>query len=143
MSGLAVSLPSTGYVALPTKLAPRLTRSAADCIYLRKGSSQVQTDAPAKPTFGENAMPLTFPNISRSFDKSRNGVRFSGYDGMFEVRFLIEANALRTTSQACRSEAECLSVFDASRTAILKAAAKAYGRGGKDRYTLSADDIRR
>ncbi|MBB2672903.1 UNVERIFIED_ORG: hypothetical protein GGE44_002465 [Rhizobium esperanzae] len=41
-------------------------------------------------------MTLTFPNKSRSFDESRNAVRFSGYDGMFEVRFLVEANALRT-----------------------------------------------
>lgn len=88
-------------------------------------------------------MTLTFPNRSRSFDERRNAVRFSGYDGMFEVRFLIEANALRTASQAARSEAECLRAFDMAREAILDAATHAYGRGGKDRHTLTARDIRR
>ncbi|MBX5023930.1 DUF1488 domain-containing protein [Rhizobium lentis] len=88
-------------------------------------------------------MTLTFPNRSRSFDESRNAVRFSGYDGMFEVRFLIEANALRTASQAARSEDECLRAFDMARDAILDAATHAYGRGCKDRHTLTARDIRR
>jgi imidazolonepropionase-like amidohydrolase len=86
---------------------------------------------------------LTFPNKSRSFDESRNAVRFSGYDGMFEVRFLVEANALRTASQPGRSEDECLRAFDMAREIILEAATHAYGRGGKDRYTLTAQDIRR
>lgn len=88
-------------------------------------------------------MALIFPNRSRSFDDNRKAVRFSGYDGMFEVRFLIEASALRSASQPSRSEAECLRAFDAARDLILKAAHYAYGRGGRDRYTLSADDIRR
>ncbi|MBX4957562.1 DUF1488 domain-containing protein [Rhizobium lentis] len=88
-------------------------------------------------------MTLTFPNRSRSFDESRDAVRFSGYDGMFEVRFLIEANALRTASQAARSEDECLRAFDMARDAILDAATHAYGNGGKDRHTLTARDIRR
>ncbi len=88
-------------------------------------------------------MTLTFPNKSRSFDVSRNAVRFSGYDGMLEVRFLVEANALPTKSRSGRSEDECLRAFDMAREVILKAATHAYGRGGKDRYTLTAQDIRR
>lgn len=88
-------------------------------------------------------MTLAFPNKSRSFDESRNAVRFSGYDGMLEVRFLIEASALRTASEASRSEGECLRAFDMARAAILEAAIHAYGRGGKDRYTLTAQDIYR
>lgn len=88
-------------------------------------------------------MSLIFPNKSRSFDEGRDGVRFSGYDGMFEVRFLIEASALRSIAQTGRTEAECLSAFDAARPAILEAASGVYGRGGKDRYTLTEKDIRR
>ncbi len=87
-------------------------------------------------------MPLIFPNRSRSFDESRNGVRFTGYDGMFEVKFLIEASALRTASAVSRSEDECLRAFDSARDTILKAASNVYGRGGKDRYTLTAEDVR-
>jgi hypothetical protein len=89
------------------------------------------------------AMALIFPNRSRSFDDNRKVVRFSGYDGMLEVRFLIDASALRTASQPSRSEAECLRAFDEARDLVLKAAHYAYGRGGRDRYTLSVDDIRR
>ncbi|MBB3447258.1 DUF1488 domain-containing protein [Rhizobium sp. BK379] len=88
-------------------------------------------------------MPLIFPNKSRSFDEGRDGVRFSGYDGMFEVRFLIETSALRSISQTSRTEAECLSAFDAARPAILEAASGVYGRGGKDRYTLTEKDVHR
>ena len=39
-------------------------------------------------------MALSFPNPSRSFDESRKGVRFVGHDGVFEVPFFIEADAL-------------------------------------------------
>ncbi len=33
-------------------------------------------------------MTLAFPNTARSFDDVRKAVRFFGYDGMFEIRFL-------------------------------------------------------
>ena len=39
-------------------------------------------------------MSLAFPNPSRSFDEVRNAVRFIGHDGMFEVPFFVEADAL-------------------------------------------------
>lgn len=39
-------------------------------------------------------MTLIFPNSSRSFDEKRNAVRFLGHEGMFEVRFFVEADAL-------------------------------------------------
>ena len=41
-------------------------------------------------------MTLSFPNISRSFDNARNVIRFTGYDGMFEVRFFVETGAFST-----------------------------------------------
>jgi hypothetical protein len=42
-------------------------------------------------------MTLDFPNPSRSFDEARNAVRFTGHDGMFEVPFFIETDALAST----------------------------------------------
>ena len=47
-------------------------------------------------------MALNFPNPSRSFDESRKGVRFVGHDGVFEVPFFIEADALVKASKAAR-----------------------------------------
>jgi hypothetical protein len=81
-------------------------------------------------------MALIFPNRSRSFDETKNGVRFSGYDGMFEVRFLIEASALKQTT-----EAQCLSAFDSARGAVQKAATKLYERRRGNNFTLSAQDF--
>jgi hypothetical protein len=34
-------------------------------------------------------MTLLFPNSSRSLDKKRNAVRFTGHDGVFEVRLFV------------------------------------------------------
>ena len=39
-------------------------------------------------------MTLAFPNTARSFDEVRKAVRFFGHDGMFEIRFFVEAEAL-------------------------------------------------
>jgi hypothetical protein len=47
---------------------------------------------------------LAFPNPSRSFDEVRNAVRFIGHDGMFQIRFFVEAGAL-TKSDAARKRA--------------------------------------
>jgi hypothetical protein len=94
-------------------------------------------------------MILGFPNRSRSFDKARNAVRFSGYDGMLEVSFFVEAAALiRATDKFGKpmtTEAECLAGFDSARDAIQRAAAKAYSKGRRGTgniYTLTAVDLR-
>ena len=39
-------------------------------------------------------MTLTFPNRSRSYDEAGQRIRFLGHDGMFEVPFAIEIEAL-------------------------------------------------
>lgn len=88
-------------------------------------------------------MSLIFPNKSRSFDDNRKAVRFSGYDGMLEVRFLIEATALGSSNHPSRSETECLNAFDAARASILEAASHAYSRRRKKSYILTAEDIHR
>lgn len=91
-------------------------------------------------------MTLAFPNPSRSFDEARNAVRFTGHDGMFEIRFFVEADALTQSDGALRgageSETKYLSAFDALRTSIQDVARKAYSHGRRDSYTLTAADFR-
>lgn len=90
-------------------------------------------------------MTLQFPNRSRSFDEARNAVRFSGYDGMFEVRFFVEAAALAVGESAppgsASPEARCLLAFDALRASIQDVAREAYSYGRRDTYTLTAADF--
>jgi hypothetical protein len=95
---------------------------------------QVLEDATASKD--RNGMSLIFPNRSRSFDDTKNAVRFSGYDGMFEVKFLVEAAALNSTN-----ETGCLNAFDNSRTAIQKAATKLYASRRGSSFTLSSQDL--
>lgn len=86
-------------------------------------------------------MTLVFPNPSRSFDETRKAVRFIGYDGMMQVPFLVEAGALSISGKSAVSEADCLTAFDAARSAIHKVAQKAYSRGCHTPYTLTATDF--
>jgi hypothetical protein len=83
-------------------------------------------------------MALNFPNRSRSFDEVRRAVRFLGYDGMFEVQFLVQAEALVSSSEV--TSADCLAAFDAARDSIYEAARKAYARGRST--TLTPADFR-
>ncbi|MEX0409067.1 DUF1488 domain-containing protein [Aquibium sp. LZ166] len=87
-------------------------------------------------------MTLEFPNRSRSFDETRNAVRFIGYDGMFEVPFFVEADALSRPDGIARSEAECLTAFDAACNSIHDVARKAYAPGRRRAYVLTATDFR-
>lgn len=90
-------------------------------------------------------MTLAFPNPSRSFDKRRNAVSFTGYDGMFEVSFFVETDALAQASTTADegSEAAYLRAFDAARGAILDVAHRAYSHGRRAAYVLTASDFRR
>lgn len=91
-------------------------------------------------------MTLAFPNPSRSFDKSRSAVRFTGYDGMFEVPFLIETAALARSNAGAGavdgSEDGHLRAFDAARGAIHDLARKVYSQGRRTSYILTVADIR-
>ena len=91
-------------------------------------------------------MTLAFPNPSRSFDEVRNAVRFTGHDGMFEVRFFVEAGALAQSDATLRgtgaSETKYLLAFDALRAPIQSVARRAYSRTRRDSYTLTAADFR-
>ncbi|MBP2560049.1 hypothetical protein J2T08_000790 [Neorhizobium galegae] len=86
-------------------------------------------------------MTLIFPNRSRSFDEARKVVRFLGYDGMFEVRFFVEAKALADSTATGMSEADYLRAFDAARSSIQDAAMKAYRPSRGTTYTLTAADL--
>lgn len=87
-------------------------------------------------------MTLEFPNKSRSFDATRNTVRFKGHDGMFEVSFAIEADALFKKAIAQPMETECLTAFDASRLKIQAAAMKMYQRTRRSGYAMKASDLK-
>ena len=90
-------------------------------------------------------MTLAFPNPSRSFDEARNAVRFTGHDGMFEVRFFVDADVLARSDTKLRgtaSEGTYLSAFDALRTSIQDVAREAYSQGRRNFYTLTAADFR-
>ena len=90
-------------------------------------------------------MSVDFPNQSRSFDEVRDAVRFTGYDGMFEVRFFVEAQALATHAAGPDDpeawETACLSAFDARRKSIYDAARAVHARKRHDTHTLTADNL--
>jgi hypothetical protein len=87
-------------------------------------------------------MPLSFPNQSRSYDASKQRVRFWAYDQALEISFFVEASALRSGDpQAARSEATILGDFDRDRSKILRAAGRIYSRHSKGSYTLTAADL--
>ena len=86
---------------------------------------------------------LSFPNRSRTYDATRTSIRFTGYDGMFEIPFLVEAAALsKTTRSRCDTEADSLKAFDAARDIINAVAQKAFSRGRKTMYVLTEADFR-
>lgn len=87
-------------------------------------------------------MSLTFPNRSRSFDETKHGVRFIGYDGMFEVPFLVEAAALQDKGSTTASEASCLAAFDAGRSSIQDVARRIYSNRRHITYVIRAADLR-
>ena len=91
-------------------------------------------------------MTLVFLNPSRSFDEVRNAIRFIGHDGMFEVPFFVEVEALARSSAGLRSmevsEEMYLSTFDAARNSIHDVAREAYSHRRQTTYTLTAADFR-
>jgi hypothetical protein len=90
-------------------------------------------------------MTLAFLNPTRSFDHVRHAVSFFGHDGVFEIRFFVEASALARPGPApTGSDApeKCLSAFDALRASIHEAARQAYASRRGSSYTLTAADFR-
>ena len=88
-------------------------------------------------------MALTFPNNSRSYDETKHRIRFLGYDGMFEVKFFVEIDALsKAMHKVVAGESALLEGFDSVRDDILDVAQQAYSNGrGKTMYVLTPTDF--
>lgn len=86
-------------------------------------------------------MSLIFPNRSRTFDENRQGVLFTGYDGMFEVPFLVEAAALLEATIPI-SEATYLAAFDETRVRIQDAAIRVYRGRQNTIYRIGPHNLR-
>ena len=87
-------------------------------------------------------MPLSFPNQSRSYDHTRDAVRFWGHDSAMEASFFVSAEALRRLQPDLQpDETSLLEAFDSNRDRICAAAAKVYARGNRGSYDLLASDF--
>jgi hypothetical protein len=87
-------------------------------------------------------MALTFPNQSRSYDHTRDAIRFWGYQSAMEYSFFVTTGALRRIQPHVQgSETSLLDTFDANRDLICKVAARVHARGPKGSYELLATDF--
>jgi len=85
---------------------------------------------------------IGFPNSMRSFDEEAGTIRFSGYDGVMEVRFLLEAPALERLAGLTRSpDTAYLDAFDRHRKQIETAAIRSYGKRRASLVRLSFADF--
>jgi len=85
---------------------------------------------------------IGFPNQMRSFDEDAGTIRFSGYDGVMEVRFVLEAPALEQIAGLDRTpETDYLDAFDRYREKIETAAVRSYKKTRKSLVWLSSDDF--
>ena len=87
-------------------------------------------------------MALNFPNQSRSYDEVHDRIRFIGHDGVFEIAFYVETEALaKTTENLVRNEHGYLAAFDAARGPIERVANKAYSQEKNAMIVLTAADV--
>ena len=64
-------------------------------------------------------MALNFPNPNRSYDAKHHCVRFWGYDGAFEISFVVEQRVFsRINLGAIEDESGILKIFDGYREKI-------------------------
>jgi hypothetical protein len=89
-------------------------------------------------------MGLEFPNPSRSYDPENKRIRFTGHDGMFEIAFSIEVDALsKNTFAASEAEACYLKAFDTASKFVRELARTAYARTRKNSYAFTAADLKK
>ncbi len=87
-------------------------------------------------------MALSFPNQSRSFDVTRQAVRFWGYENAMEASFFIAVDALRRLEPSTAlDETSFLLAFDHHRDLICSTAARVFARGYKGSYDLFSSDF--
>lgn len=88
-------------------------------------------------------MGISFPNEARSFDERNRCVRFTGYDGMFDIKFYLATEVLACEkSHRNASEADYLTAFDSLRSRILEAATSAYSKTRSSAITLDITHFR-
>jgi hypothetical protein len=92
------------------------------------------------------AEPVNFPNPSRSYDETRRGVLFWGYDQALEISFVVEESALsKVCLETKTDEAGFLNTFDVNRDRICAVAGNVYSRRHKAShifsYTLTDSDF--
>ncbi|MGI0522811.1 DUF1488 domain-containing protein [Rhizobium giardinii] len=88
-------------------------------------------------------MTLSFPNSARSYDETHRRVRFTGYDGMFEVSCFVSVDVLaRGLALRTPGERGYLEAFDKMRAIILDAAKRAYNSNPQDAVLLDVSNFR-
>jgi hypothetical protein len=87
-------------------------------------------------------MTINFPNRSRSYDATRQAVRFWGYDRSMESSFFVTVDALRQIQPDIKTNVvDLLRAFDMNRERIYSIAAKVYARGRRGTYDLNVADV--
>jgi hypothetical protein len=85
---------------------------------------------------------ITFPNESRSYDVTRQAIRFWGYYASMEASFFLELGALKMLQPDLKSnEPDLLTAFDRHRKSIYSAAQKVFARGRRGSYNIQAADL--
>jgi Protein of unknown function (DUF1488) len=92
---------------------------------------------PLVPKHQVGAFVLSFPNSSRSYDVTRQAVRFWGNDSAMEASFYVSEDALNRIQPG----ATVLRAFDNNRPLIYATAAKVYARGHRGSYDLVSSDF--
>ena len=89
-------------------------------------------------------MALTFPNLSRSYDAAGKRIRFLGHDGMVQISFSVEIDAIskKKAAEPADAETDYLAAFDAVRGLVHDMARNAYSRGRKNMYDLTSADFK-
>ncbi|MGX1309053.1 hypothetical protein AB7M35_003811 [Amorphus suaedae] len=88
-------------------------------------------------------MALNFVNPSRNYDERRRLICFVGHDGMMEIPFLLEVNALPSIEPvASTSEEDLLQAFDTARSTIESVARECYSHRRQREYVLTPKDFR-
>jgi hypothetical protein len=87
-------------------------------------------------------VPLSFPNLNRSYDPERRRVRFWAHDSAMEIPFFLNESALlRLNPKAARTEAAMLATFDANRERINAVAGKIHAFDRRSFHVLEAGDF--
>ena len=80
------------------------------------------------------------PNPSRSYDETRHGVYFWGYDQTFEISFFVEKDALsKVNADTKADETGSLTTFDTHRERIFVVADAVYSRRRRDSHVFAYD----